>query len=86
MLPDWSIEEVAETRGDYFAWLAAELFRVPYNKAAHRRARLKRLSGRFGASPVEFKHAKYQCGAELTWDSLYINWFTTSIQLSRPAA
>ncbi|MCX5926696.1 MAG: DUF3883 domain-containing protein [Cyanobium sp. LacPavin_0920_WC12_MAG_63_22] len=41
---------------DYFAMLAAELSGVPYNKAAHRRALIKRLSGRSEQS-VEFKHA-----------------------------
>ncbi len=56
MATDWSREEVAATVADYFAMLAAELSGVPYNKAAHRRALIKRLSGRSEQS-VEFKHA-----------------------------
>jgi len=49
MATDWSREEVAETVADYFAMLAAELSGVPYNKAAHRRALIKRLFRSFGA-------------------------------------
>jgi hypothetical protein len=56
MATDWSREEVAATVAEYFAMLAAELSGVPYNKAAHRRALIKRLSGRSEQS-VEFKHA-----------------------------
>ncbi|MCP9819401.1 DUF3883 domain-containing protein [Synechococcus sp. Cruz-9H2] len=56
MATDWSREEVAATVADYFAMLAAELSGVPYNKAAHRRALIKRLSVR-SAQSVEFKHA-----------------------------
>ncbi len=56
MAIDWSREEVVSTVTDYFAMLAAELSGVPYNKAAHRRALIERLSGRSEQS-VEFKHA-----------------------------
>lgn len=52
----WSRDEVAATVADYFAMLAAELSGVPYNKAAHRRALIERLSGRSEQS-VEFKYA-----------------------------
>lgn len=56
MATDWSRDEVSETVADYFAMLAAELSGVPYNKAAHRRTLIERLSGR-SAQSVEFKHA-----------------------------
>lgn len=56
MATDWSREEVDATVEDYFAMLAAELSGVPYNKAAHRRALIERLSGRSEQS-IEFKHA-----------------------------
>jgi hypothetical protein len=55
-MADWSIEEVDATVGDYFSMLAAELSGVPYNKAAHRRALMKRLSRRSEQS-IEYKHA-----------------------------
>lgn len=56
MATDWTREEVVATVADYFAMLAAELSRVPYNKAAHRRALIEQLSSRSQQS-VEFKHA-----------------------------
>ena len=52
---DWSRDEVEATVADYFAMLGAELAGVPYNKAAHRRTLVGRLSGRSEQS-VEFKH------------------------------
>ena len=56
MAIDWSREEVEATVGDYLAMLASELAGVPYNKAAHRRGLIQRLSHRSDQS-IEFKHA-----------------------------
>ncbi|GMU73236.1 MAG: DUF3883 domain-containing protein [Leptolyngbya sp. PLA3] len=55
MPADWSRAEVEATVADYLAMLSMDLAGVPYNKAAHRRALLQRLSGR-SESSVEFKH------------------------------
>jgi hypothetical protein len=53
---DWSREEVEAIVEDYLAMLGAELARTPYNKGAHRKALLTRLSNR-SAKSIEFKHA-----------------------------
>lgn len=53
---DWSRAEVEAITADYLDMLALELSGAPYNKAAHRRALLPRLSGRSEQS-IEFKHA-----------------------------
>ncbi|MBZ2189036.1 DUF3883 domain-containing protein [Alcanivorax sp. JB21] len=55
MANNWSEQEVAETVADYFAMLRQELLGEKYNKAMHRRALMKKLSGRSNGS-VELKH------------------------------
>jgi hypothetical protein len=52
---DWSREEVEAVVADYFAMLALDLARMPYNKAEHRRALQQKLNGRSEQS-IEFKH------------------------------
>lgn len=52
---DWSREEVRQVVEDYMHMLAQELSSQSYNKSAHRRSLLKRLSGRSDGS-VELKH------------------------------
>lgn len=52
---DWSDEENDLIVADYFAMLASDIARTPYNKAEHRRRLRARLSGRSDGS-VEFKH------------------------------
>ncbi len=52
---DWSLTEISATVFDYMAMLQLELAGQPYNKSAHRRALLARLSGRSEAA-VELKH------------------------------
>jgi hypothetical protein len=52
---NWSPEEVKATVTDYMAMLRFELLGQVYNKTAHRRALLKRLSGR-SESAIELKH------------------------------
>ncbi|HHI71021.1 MAG TPA: DUF3883 domain-containing protein [Rhodobacteraceae bacterium] len=51
----WTDEENDLIVADYFAMLADDLSRCPYNKAEHRRALLSLLRGRTEGS-VEFKH------------------------------
>ncbi|WP_417812325.1 DUF3883 domain-containing protein [Thalassospira alkalitolerans] len=51
----WTNQENDLIVADYFAMLSDELARVPYNKAAHRRALLPDLNSRSEGS-VEFKH------------------------------
>lgn len=52
---DWSRQEVEAVVADYFAMLALDLARMPYNKAEHRRALQQKLNGRSEQS-IEFKH------------------------------
>lgn len=55
MAEDWSPEEVAATVADYFAMLACELQREPYNKKEHNRQLQLLLRGR-SPGAIEFKH------------------------------
>jgi hypothetical protein len=52
---DWSDEENDLIVGDYFDMLSADLAKLPYVKAHHRRDLLPKLNGRSEGS-VEFKH------------------------------
>jgi hypothetical protein len=52
---NWSDIEIASTVADYMRMLTLELSGQQYNKAAHRRALLQKLTGRSDAA-VELKH------------------------------
>jgi|TARA_B100000749_G_C18445824_1_gene474228 hypothetical protein len=51
---DWAAPEIDAAVADYFAMLADDIARVPYNKAAHNRVLQDRI-GR-GRGSIEFKH------------------------------
>lgn len=55
MAKDWTQEEVEATVADYFLMLQSELRGESYNKTAHRRALIGKLSGR-SETAVERKH------------------------------
>lgn len=55
MTSDWTDAEIQAIITDYFDMLAQELRGEPYNKAAHRRALMPKLSGRSDGS-IERKH------------------------------